>query len=600
MAESEPWPASAVFGPSGLTIGGVAASELAARFGTPLLVFDAQDLRARMRAARTAFPRVAYAVKAFTGHVVVRIAVEEGLDLLCASGGEIEACLRAGVGAARLQLHGNAKTDAELALAARAGIGLVIVDGADELERVDAAAREAGRVLDVLLRVRPGIAVDTHEKIATGHEESKFGIDRDRAPSVARACAALPGVRLLGFHGHAGSQILETGPALAVLDVLAAVAREAGVTPAVLDIGGGFGVTYTDEVPLEAGPLSAALRSRLEVLAAEAGWPVPELRAEPGRSLVANPGCTIYTVMARMRAGGRELVAVDGGMSDNLRPMLYDAVHAVSPASAPGAVPVREVVTIVGRHCESGDVLARDVALPVGVAPGDLLAVAATGAYTYSLASVYNRFGRPAVVGVAGGRATTWLRREDAADMDRLEVALARPRVESVPEGVMIRSARPGDARRFLVHWSEVVAEGLFLRTERADATPAQVRRRFRRSADEANLLASTAGAVVGHISVTRERHPATSHVATLGMAVSPAWRGRGIGAALLAEGLSWARGHGVEKVLLSVYPENTAAIALYRRSGFVQEGRLSRQSRKAYGDVDEILMAAWIGEGDL
>jgi ribosomal protein S18 acetylase RimI-like enzyme len=347
--------------------------------------------------------------------------------------------------------------------------------------------------------------------------------------------------------------------------------------------------------------LARTLAARLATLASAAGWPMPELRVEPGRWLVANAGCTIYTVLGRKEAGGRTLVAVDGGMSDNLRPMLYDAVHAIARASAPPDSDAVRTVTVVGRHCESGDVLAHDVPIVGTLEPGDLLAVAATGAYTYAGASTANRFGRPAVVGVEEGRITPWLRREDAADMDRLEVSGATPtRRAETPQGVTIRPATPSDARGFLAHWGDVVMESRFLRTERVETTPTQVRKRFRRSwmSEEANILAVAAdGRVVGHLGMSRERHPATRHVATLGMAVTAGDRRRGVGTALLAEGFRWARDHGVAKLLLSVYPENTPAIALYRRFGFEEEGRLARQSRTSSGVRDEILMAAWVEE---
>ena len=214
MPEASPWPASAIVDGEGLAIAGVGAVELAARHGTPLLVFDLADVRARMRRVRTAFPRAAYAVKAFTGHAILRLAAEEGLDLLCASGGEVEACLRAGVRAPAIQLHGNAKTDAELELAVEAGIGLVIADGLGELERLDRIAAGADVAVDVLLRVRPGVEADTHEKIATGHEESKFGLGRGEAAAAIAAAAGLGHVRLQGLQAHVGSQVLDDTAAM--------------------------------------------------------------------------------------------------------------------------------------------------------------------------------------------------------------------------------------------------------------------------------------------------------------------------------------------------------------------------------------------------
>jgi len=237
------------------------------------------------------------------------------------------------------------------------------------------------------------------------------------SPEAARRAASLRGIRLDGFQAHAGSQILDAAPYVRVLERLLAVARDAGVPVRVLDVGGGFGVGYTDERPLAPEDLAVPLRGRLDALPAP-----PLLFVEPGRALIANPGLTLYRVLARKRVGSRTLVAVDGGMSENLRPMLYDATYRVAPAGPrSGRAGALEQVSLVGRHCESGDVLVPDLELPADIARGDLLAMAATGAYTYSLASNYNRFGRPAVVGVRDGRSALWLRREDAADMDRLE-----------------------------------------------------------------------------------------------------------------------------------------------------------------------------------
>jgi diaminopimelate decarboxylase len=416
----DPWPRSASWTSAGLEVGGDAAADLAERFGTPVLVIDEADMRARMRAFVAVFPRTAYAVKAMTCAAVIRAALEEGLDLLCASGGEVATCLGAGAPASRILLHGNAKTDDELAAAVDAGLGAVIVDDADELDRLAAIARAAGASQPILLRVTPEVDVATHEAIATGHAASKFGVPLADAAGVARRAAATAGVRLLGLHAHAGSQVLDVDAHVRVVRALLGVATEAGIRPAVLDVGGGFGVTYTDETPSDLATVAGALRNELDAHDVDA-----EVQVEPGRAIVANPGLTLYRVLARKHAGGRDLVTVDGGMSDNLRPALYDARHHV--ATVAPADPLTKPVTVVGRHCESGDVVADDVALPIGLARGDLLAVAATGAYTYPLASAYNRFGRPAVVGVRDAVASLWIRREDVDDMDRLDVILGTP-----------------------------------------------------------------------------------------------------------------------------------------------------------------------------
>jgi diaminopimelate decarboxylase len=592
---SSPWPANARFVEGGLTIAGVPAVDLADRFGTPLLVIDELDVRTRMRTMRAAFPRVAYAVKAFTCHALIRIALQEGLELLCASGGELEACVRAGAPAGRVLLHGNAKTDAELRAAVSAGVGLVIADGIDELERLAEIARGAGVVQPVLLRVVPEVEVHTHEAIATGHAESKFGTALAEAPKAARRAASLEGIRLDGFHAHAGSQVLEVAPYVRVLERLLDVASDADVRVRVLDIGGGFGVGYTDERPLAVDELAAVLSDRLAELSDR-----PELLIEPGRALIANPGLTLYQVLARKRVGTRTLVAVDGGMSENPRPMLYGARYRVAPAGAHrGPAGATERVTLVGRHCESGDVLVPTVELPAHTAPSDLLAMAATGAYTYPLASSYNRFGRPAVVGVHDGRAEMWLRREDAADLDRLEAAavVSTPDVR-LPDDVRIRRARPSDARSFVVLLRATLAEEGRARDDRLGVSTRACRRRFRRpwSAGGAEIVAIARDRVVGHVALARDPHPASQHVASLGIAVDADRRGEGIGTALLAEAFRWARDVRVEKLGLTVSAGNIAATTLYRRFGFLEEGRLARQFRAPTGDRDDILMAAWVG----
>lgn len=611
---ASPWPSSATWGSRGLEVAGVATVDLAGRFGTPLLVFDEDEIRDRCRAVRARFPRVLYAVKAFTAHAVIRIALDEGLDLLTSTGGEVEACLRAGAPGSRVVMHGNNKSDDELVLAIRAGLALVVVDHADELIRLDALARERDLVQPILLRVVPEVHVQTHQAIATGHDASKFGTTLTEAVGVVQTAANRAGVRFEGLHAHIGSQLLDPAPYLRSIDALVALAArlrdEVGATVSTLDMGGGFGVRYVDEDPLADDALARAVVDHLEHRCEETGLEVPALIVEPGRSLVANAGLTLYRVGARKLVGGstagsgasRTLLAVDGGMSDNLRPMLYDARYTVASASASIEPTPVSMFTIVGKHCESGDTLAEDVPLPESSGVGDLLAFAVTGAYTYSLASNYNQLGRPAVVGVRRGESRLWLRREDPADLQRLEaVSLRAPAVSEAPAGIAIRPATPRDAASFLVFWRDVVAEGGYVRSERV-AHPVRVyRRRFRRpwTDHEAQIVAvDDHDRVIGHIYVQRERHPVTRHVATLGIAVAADRRGQGVGSALLAEAIRWARGAGVEKIVLSVYPTNTGAIALYRKFGFVQEGRLGRQSRKSTGYEDEILMGAWIGPG--
>ena len=601
----DPWPANASFQADGMWIGGASAVGLAERFSTPLVVFDQDDLTARLRAARLAFPKTFYAVKAFSAHAMLRLAVDEGLDLLAATGGEVEACVRAGVSPARVSFHGRNKSDDELALAVRARVGLVIADGLDELRRLDAFATAAGIVQPYLLRVNPGLRVDTHESIATGHESTAFGVPAAAVPETVAAAASLAHLRFLGLHAHIGSQVLTTGPFLRELDVLVALTmrlrEQHGIAVELLDMGGGFGITYTDETPPSVTETAAAAERHLRIPCGEHDLPVPTLAAEPGRSIAGNAAVTLYRVGDRRTLGdGRTVVAVDGGMADNIRPMLYDARYTVTLASRPGG-PIAEPMTVVGRHCESGDVLADDVALPSDVERGDLLAFAATGAYTYSLASTYNRVGRPAVIAVRDGEASVWVRREDPSDLDRLEAPAPRAvPSEDHPPGFTFRPAQPEDAKSFLTFWKAIVSEGGYVRSEEVE-TPARVyRARFRRSWTdrEAQVVALDGERVVGHVYIQRESHPVTRHVATLGIAVSADRRRLGIGRALMAEAFRWAREVDVEKIMLSVYPHNHAAIALYRRFGFVEEGRLVGHSRKSTGYEDEILMSAWTGKG--
>lgn len=426
-AEPSPWPSAARFDASGLTVAGVAAEDLAALHGTPLLVVDEEDLRRRCRAFARAFPRTLYAVKSLTCRAAIRIALEEGLGLLVASGGELGACLRSGADPTLIAFHGNNKSDRELEAAVEARIGLLVVDNPDELRRLSEIAVGQGVVQDVLIRVIPGVAAGTHTFVETGELDSKFGtpLAGGAALSAVEAALSSPGIRFRGLHAHIGSQILGCEPHLAALGVLIDVAAEIrgrlGAPVEVLDIGGGFGATYTEEAPPEPAAAAATLTERLHEGASRHGLPVPELIVEPGRALVANPALTLYRVgWVKHIPGVRTYVPVDGGMSDNIRPILYGARYTVAMASPPRGAPTRPA-TVVGKHCESGDVLARDVDLPEDIRRGDLLAFAATGAYGYSMASNYNRVPRPAVVGVRAGESRVWLRRETEEELDRLE-----------------------------------------------------------------------------------------------------------------------------------------------------------------------------------
>jgi diaminopimelate decarboxylase len=597
------WPASAAFGPDGLSIAGVRATELAERFGTPVLVADEEHIRSRCRAFTSLFPHPLYAVKAFTARPMLRLALEEGLSLLASTGGELAACLAAGASGDRVVLHGNNKSDAELEAAVSARVRFVNVDNEEELERLDRVAAAAGVEQPVLLRVVPGVGAGAHRAIRTGAVGTKFGIALERVPDAVALAMRLSHVRPAGLHAHIGSQVLEAEPYLrevdVVLDLLADLRARLGFEAEVVDVGGGFGVAYTDERPFALDELAPMLLDRVHAGAERRGLPPLHTLIEPGRSVVGSAMVTLYRVGAVKEADGRTLVAVDGGMSDNVRPMLYGARYTVAVAGPPRAGSPT-VVDVVGRHCESGDVLASEVKLPFAVARGDLLAFAATGAYTYTMASNYNRVGRPPVVAVRDGATAEWLRREDDLDLGRLEVAVAAPPTPtSGPPvaDVQIRPARAGDAASFLRLYRAVAAEGGSIRTERVTGSVRRYRRRLRSSWTdrEANIVAVSDGRVVGSLGITRDDHPVTRHVATLGMFVADGWRGRGIGTALLHEALRWARSVGVEKLELTVYPGNAAARSLYRRFGFVEEGTLLRHSKKAYGYEDEVLMALWL-----
>ena len=437
-----------------LTVQGLRASALAAEFGTPLLVVDEDDFRARARAFREGFDAafadlcggadVYYAGKSMLTLSTARWAAEEGLRVDTASGGELAIALAAGVDPAHIGLHGNNKSDAELRTALEAGVGRIIVDSLDELTHLAALAAEVGRRAPVMLRLTPGVHAHTHDFIATAHEDQKFGLslapastDRDgnvagRSPAAVAVAAALAAesIDLLGVHCHIGSQIFEAeGFGLAagrVLEFLAEVKAEHGVELAELDLGGGHGIAYTavDE-PRPAAEIADALADDVQKTVERLGLRCPRVSLEPGRAISGPAGLTLYTVGVTKTVdadapdGGtaaRRYVAVDGGMSDNPRPVLYDADYtAVSARRTSEAEPV--LSRVVGKHCESGDILVRDVYLPADLGRGDLLAVPATGAYTHVMSSNYNALARPAVVAVSGGLARVIIRRETQEDL---------------------------------------------------------------------------------------------------------------------------------------------------------------------------------------
>ncbi|MFF5447787.1 diaminopimelate decarboxylase [Streptomyces sp. NPDC012888] len=419
------WPASAARLADGdVAVGGVPLGAVADRFGTPVYVLDEGEVRERCRTYREAFAgaEVLYAAKAFLCRAVVRWVREEGLGLDVCSAGELELAVTAGFPPERIWLHGNAKSPRDLAGALRLGVGRIVIDGPSEIARISAGAGPRARQ-KVLVRVVPGVSAGGHDKIRTGVEGQKFGLslaDGSALDAVLRVLAQ-PRLELTGLHCHIGSQITAVEPYLVavrrMVGLMARVRDTAGVVLPELDVGGGHGVAHRPGEPaLDPVELARELRGVLADSCATAGLPVPRLVIEPGRGVVGPAGVAVYRVLAVKRSGGTLFVAVDGGMGDNPRPALYGVRYAprlIGRASA--AAPL--TATVVGRHCEAGDVLAAGVGLPGDVRPGDLLAVPVAGAYQLSMASGYNLVGRPPVVSVHGGSARLLVRRETLEDV---------------------------------------------------------------------------------------------------------------------------------------------------------------------------------------
>ena len=427
-----------------LKLGGVRATDLTAQFGSPLYVIDEAAARARAREVREALQREAervgtsatvyYAGKAFLCVEVAQWMVDEGLAVDVASGGELAVALAAGVDPARIGFHGNNKSEREIRRAVEAGVGTIIIDSEIETERIAAAARAAGRQQRVRLRVNSGVHASTHDFLATSHEDQKFGQPLDDAPRLVAAILAHDSLDFVGLHCHIGSQIFATDgfreSARRLLGAYPELERIAGRPIPELNLGGGFGIAYTsaqaDDAP-DVARIAAELADIVAETAAEVGIAIPKLAFEPGRTIIGQAGVTLYTVgttksvaLAGSDAAAdpadlgfpeRLYVSVDGGMSDNARPALYGADYQVRIANRESdAAPA--LVRVVGKHCESGDIVVQRDVLPGDVRPGDTLAVAATGAYCWSLSSNYNYVPRPPVIAVADGAARIIVRGE--------------------------------------------------------------------------------------------------------------------------------------------------------------------------------------------
>lgn len=411
-----------------LQIGGIDTVKLSERYKTPLYVIDRETLVKNLQTYEKAFKKTGlnyeliYAGKAFLCKEFCRLLKRYKFSLDVSSGGELYTALKAGFSPQKIYLHGNNKTAEELGLALKSGIGSIVVDNPTELNRLSQQKQKVA----IFLRLTPGVAARTHEYIETGTEDSKFGftLDKDALAYVKQALQA-KNLKLKGFHVHIGSQIFSVKSFVKAIDRLvrfsALVKRETGWSVEELNLGGGLGIKYlSKDKPATIKNYVEALVSQVKKQSRLHKMKVPKVLVEPGRSVIGNAGVTLYTVGAVKEIPGiRTYVSVDGGMSDNLRPMLYGARYEALIANKADKRNRRRV-TIAGKHCEAGDVLIKDISLPF-VEENDILCIAATGAYGYVMANNYNRQGRPAVVMVDKGRAKLWIRRENYQDVIRLD-----------------------------------------------------------------------------------------------------------------------------------------------------------------------------------
>jgi len=419
-----------------LEIGGVDAIELTQQFGTPLYVYDVALMRERARGFKQTFEdlnvkaQVAYASKAFSTIAMIQLAEEEGLSLDVVSGGELYTAIAAGFPVERIHFHGNNKSREELEMALDHRIGCIVVDNFIELELLKTICHEKNVKVSILLRVTPGIEAHTHDYILTGQEDSKFGFDlqNGQAEVAIKTAIKLNYFDVLGLHCHIGSQIFETtGFLLAakkIVEKMELWKNELSFEAKVLNLGGGFGIRYTKEdEPIPPSQYVSEIITEVKNLTEQHSLNMPEIWIEPGRSLVGDAGITLYQVGSSKEVPGvRKYLAVDGGMSDNIRPALYQAKYEAVLANKPLATP-NETVSIAGKCCESGDMLIWDLPLPE-TGEEDILAVFCTGAYGYSMSNNYNRIPRPAVVFVENGKATLVVKRESYEDLVRLDLPL--------------------------------------------------------------------------------------------------------------------------------------------------------------------------------
>lgn len=415
-----------------LEIGGCDCVALAQKYGTPLYVMDEELIRKNCKTYKNSIEKhydgnglVLYASKAFSCKAIYRIVKEEGLGIDVVSGGELYTALSVGFPVEKIYFHGNNKTADELCMALENDIGRIVVDNIYELELLDRLAREYGKRPKILFRIKPGIDAHTHSFIRTGQIDSKFGValETGEAREIIARALKLAHVEVVGVHCHIGSQIFDSEPfqlaAERLADFIASIRDEFGITLRELNLGGGYGIKYlSNDQPISYDCYIEKVSAEIKRIASEKGVELPFVLMEPGRSIVGEAGITLYTVGAvKDIPGVRKYVSVDGGMGDNPRYALYQAEYEAAVANRPAGEP-HELVTVVGKYCESGDILIKDIMLP-RVQPGDTLAVLSTGAYNYSMASNYNRMPRPAVVMVNQGKDTLIIRRESYEDLLR-------------------------------------------------------------------------------------------------------------------------------------------------------------------------------------
>ncbi len=433
------WPDSARRSDSGeITIGGVGVTALVKEYGSPLFIFDEEHVRNRARSYLAAFnnsqipTEVYYASKAFLSTKVAKWLTEEGLGIDVCTDGELEVALRAGVKPERILFHGNNKSVSELEKAVKVGVGRIVVDSLIEIERLNQIAAVNGVTAQVLVRITVGVEAHTHDAIATAHEDQKFGLSiaSGAAIDAVESVIAAPALSLLGLHSHIGSQIFDASgfeiAAHRVIQFAAEVRNKFDFTVPEINVGGGMGIAYVDgDDPINVEHMAKAIHDIVSTECHAANFPIPKLAVEPGRAIIGGAAVTVYEIGTVKPVDisdefTRNYISVDGGMSDNIRTALYDAQYTVTVASRNSSGKLH-AARVVGKHCESGDIVVRDAQLPADLTPGDLLAVAATGAYCRAMASNYNYLPRPAVISVKNGQSQVLLRRETLDDVLSLD-----------------------------------------------------------------------------------------------------------------------------------------------------------------------------------